>query len=189
MSQLLLVRYGTVPEVARFTHDLPDPPGRHERVVVYTHRGLELGTALESLRTPPSSSNGADGRSEDPAGEESAQKVLRRATPEDEALHTELNREAQAAFGEWQNRIADWKLDLDLIDLEWTLDRQKLVLYVLGGRGPETTKLALQAAAAGLAVVEVQPVDANGPVPVAPSGGGCGSGGCGSHHDHDHDAP
>ena len=70
-------------------------------------------------------------------------------------------------------------------DMEWTLDRQKLVLYVLGGRGPETTKLALQAAAAGLAVVEVQPVDANGPVPVpAAGGGGCGSGGCGSHHEH-----
>ena len=76
----------------------------------------------------------------------------------------------------------EWKLDLDLVDLEWTLDRQKLVLYVLGGRGPEATKLALQAAAAGLAVVEVQPVTADGPVPLPPAGGGCGSGGCGCEH-------
>ena len=44
--------------------------------------------------------------------------------------------------------------------------------------GAETTKLALQAAAAGLAVVEVQPVNADGPVPLAAAGGGgCGSGG------------
>jgi hypothetical protein len=112
--------------------------------------------------------------------------VLRRATPEDEVRHAELVREAQGAFVEWQGRIVEWKLDLDLIDLEWTLDHQKLVLYVLGGRGPETTKLALQAAAAGLAVVEVQPVDANGPVPVLLGGGGCGSGGCGCHDDHGH---
>lgn len=191
MSHKLLVRYGVVPEVARFTYDLADPPGRHERVVVYTHRGLELGTALDTLRTPaklPKGGNGngdSDHSGNEDADEESTQRVLRRATPEDEARHAELSREAQGAFGEWNARIADWKLELDLIDLEWTLDRQKLVLYVLGGRGPETTKLALQAAAAGLAVVEVQPVDANGPVPVpAAGGGGCGTGGCGCHDDH-----
>ena len=172
MSQTLLVRYGTVPEVARFSHDLPEPPARHERVVVYTHRGLELGTTLEAIRPgPPGSAaqESADGEAED-----SAQRVLRRASAEDEARHAELSREAQATFAEWQRRIDDWKLNLDLIDLEWTLDRQKLVLYVLGGRGPEATKLALQAAAAGLAVVEVQPVTADGPVPLPPAGGGCG---------------
>jgi hypothetical protein len=187
MSPTLLVRYGAVPEVARFTHNLADPPGRNDRVVVSTHRGLELGTTLDSLRMPYESPNGVNGNGD--AGrsghEDSTQRVLRRATPEDEARHAELSREAQASFAEWHSRIAEWKLDLDLIDLEWTLDRQKLVLYVLGGRGPETTKLALQAAAAGSAVIEVQPVDANGPVPVATaSGGGCGSGGCGCHDDH-----
>jgi hypothetical protein len=92
----------------------------------------------------------------------------------------ELRREAQAAYSDWHNRIAQWKLDLELIDLEWMLDRQKLVLYVLGGRGPDTTRLALQAAAAGLAVIEVQPVDDSGLVAV-PSRGGCGSGACGCH--------
>ena len=72
------------------------------------------------------------------------------------------------------------RLDLQLIDLEWTLDRTKLILYVLNERGPDCTKLALQAAAAGLGLVEVQPVDENGLVAVEPSGG-CGSGGCGCH--------
>ena len=186
MSHLLLVRYGAVPEVSRFAHDLVDPPGRHEHVVVSTHRGLELGTVLESLRPSPEPQNGTNGHSdaEHAEADETTQRVLRRASAEDEARHAELGHEARESFNEWQNRIADWKLDLDLIDLEWTLDRQKLVLYVLGGRGPDTTKLALQAAAAGLAVVEVQPVDANGPVPVPAAGGGCGSGGCGCHDDH-----
>ncbi len=175
MSQVLLVRYGTIPEVARFSHNLTEPPARHERVVVYTHRGLELGTTLEALR-------GGTSKPPDNDSEGSAQHVLRRASAEDEARYAELSREAQAAFRDWQKRIDEWNLDLDLVDLEWTLDRQKLVLYVLGGRGPEATKLALQAAAAGLAVVEVQPVAADGPVPLPPAGGGCGSGGCGCEH-------
>ena len=59
-------------------------------------------------------------------------------------------------------------------DLEWMLDRKKLILYVLNDRGPECTKLGLQAAAAGLGTVEVQPVGADGPLPVASLGGGCG---------------
>jgi cell fate regulator YaaT (PSP1 superfamily) len=172
MSQTLLIRYGTVPEVARFAYDLPEPPGRLEPVVINTHRGLELGTALETVRQT------GQGESDEPAYH-----VLRRATPEDETRHAELKREAQSAFAEWQQRIRDWKLDLELLDLEWTLDRQKLVLYVLGGRSADTTKLALQAAAAGLAVIEVQPVNADGLVPLtAGGGGGCGSGGCGCDH-------
>jgi cell fate regulator YaaT (PSP1 superfamily) len=180
MSQTLLVRYGVIPEVACFSHDLTEPPGRHERVVVNSHRGVELGTTLEALRSVagPAAASASD-EHESPA-HKPAFRVLRRATPEDEALYDQLRRDADAAFGSWQRRIEEWKLALELLDVEWTLDRQKLVLYVLGGRGSETTKLALQAAAAGLAVVEVQPVNADGPVPLASAGGGCGSGGCGS---------
>jgi cell fate regulator YaaT (PSP1 superfamily) len=180
MSQTLLVRYGVIPEVARFVHDLAEPPGRHERVVVFSHRGLELGTTLETLRSVAGAPAGSADDHHDAEAEEPAYRVLRRATPEDEALYTDLRRDADEAFAPWQRRIQEWKLELELLDIEWTLDRQKLVLYVLGGRGSETTKLALQAAAAGLAVVEVQPVNADGPVPLAVGGGGCGSGGCGS---------
>src|SRR5436853_217540 len=86
--------------------------------------------------------------------------------------HTmEMSQDVDEGLATGQRRIEEWNLALELVDIEWTLDRQKLVLYVLGGRGAETTKLALQAAAAGLAVVEVQPVNADGPVPLATSGG------------------
>jgi hypothetical protein len=71
-------------------------------------------------------------------------------------------------------------LNLELVDLEWIIDPRKLVLYVLNERGPDCTKLALQAAAAGLGIIEVQPIDAQGLVQLESSGGGCGSGGCGS---------
>lgn len=87
--------------------------------------------------------------------------------------------ECDAEFGRWCERIREWNLALELIDLERTLDGKTLVLYVLNERGPDCTRLALQAAAAGLGIVEVRPVGAEGLMPVE-TGGGCGSGGCGS---------
>jgi hypothetical protein len=82
----------------------------------------------------------------------------------------------------WCARISDWRLNLELVDLEWTLDRQKLILYVLCERGPDSTKLALQAAAAGLGVIEVQPVSSTGLVTIPQSSCGSGEGGCGCSH-------
>src|SRR5262245_14953853 len=115
MSQTLLVRYGVIPEVARFAHDLAEAPRREERVVVNSHRGLELGTTLESLRQPtpvPARSDDAGAPSGDRAPEF---RVLRRATYADEALHAELRREADQSFSQWQQRIRDWNLDLELL--------------------------------------------------------------------------
>ena len=65
------------------------------------------------------------------------------------------------------------------MDIEQTLDGEKHILYVLSVRGAETTRLALLAAAAGLGIVSVQPVDAEGIVDG--TGSGCGSG-CGCSH-------
>jgi cell fate regulator YaaT (PSP1 superfamily) len=110
-------------------------------------------------------------------------RIVRKASPEDHEQSAQLQALNQDEYSRWLERIAEWELQLELIDLEWTLDRQKLILYVLSDRGAETTKLALQAAAAGLAAIDVQPVGPEGVIPVESSGGGgCGSGGggCGS---------
>ncbi|MBW3542379.1 MAG: hypothetical protein KY476_19100 [Planctomycetes bacterium] len=168
MNDRVLVRYGAVPEVARFRVAVERPLPRGSQVVVRSHRGIELGELLQDAL--PDAANGIG--EDDPV-------VLRSAGPDDVSRAGELRSECEWAFGEWSERIARWKLDLQLIDLEWTLDRQKLVLYVLNDRGPECTKLALQAAAAGLGIVEVQPVNGDGLVQAA-TGGGCGTGGCGS---------
>lgn len=163
----ILARYGAIPEVARCRWPLTTPPGRSQTVVLSTHRGPELGTVLDVLRP----------RQE--PGEEAAPQfeVLRVASEDDLQQARVLRERSSREFSAWQQRIADWGLDLQLIDLEWTIDGQKLVLYVLNERGPESTKLALQAAAAGLGLVEVQPVGSDGPMTL-PSGGGCGSCGC-----------
>ncbi|MBI5757908.1 MAG: hypothetical protein HZA46_05270 [Planctomycetales bacterium] len=177
MPETVLVRYGVIPEVSRFVQTLATPPERGAPVIVNTRRGLEMGTLLELLK-PTSPRAASDGEAEStPSGE-----LVRLATSDDRAWAADLRAEAQVEFGVWQERLRDWNLELELIDAEWTHDRQRLVLYVLGGRGSDTTKLALQAATLGLSV-EVQPVDANGLVQIASEGGGCGcgdGGGCGT---------
>jgi cell fate regulator YaaT (PSP1 superfamily) len=178
MSDVVLVRYGAIPEVGRFSHALPERPVRNLPVVVESHRGLELGTLLEVVQNGSNGSNHDSGSHAD--GSELAP-VVRIATADDRAQHAALRRAAQLEYSAWRDRIHDGNLELELIDLEWTLDRRKLVLYVLGGRGSDTTKLALLAATQGLTAIEVQPVAAEGVVPMPAEGGGCGSGGCGCH--------
>jgi cell fate regulator YaaT (PSP1 superfamily) len=172
---LALIRYGTIPEVSRFTCGSVAGLKRGAPVVVETHRGLQVGTFLERVVPVPA----ADRDPAEPTPTAS-NPILRTASADDLAKASGLQQEAAAAFAEWTGRIAGWNLELELIDLEWTLDRGKLILYVLNERGPDCTKLALQAAAAGLGPIEVQPVTAEGLVTQPDSmGGGCGSCGCG----------
>ena len=105
--------------------------------------------------------------------------VARAATPADLQAARERTRECDESFAGWCDRIVEWDLELELVELEWTLDRQKLILYVLCDRGPDSTKLALQAAATGFGIIEVQPVSATGLVVVEKESGGCGTGGGG----------
>jgi hypothetical protein len=168
-SKLSLVRYGSVPEVARFITRPAILPERGAPVVVRTHRGLQLGEMLDVVR-----------RSGDPAADDIDFELVRVATDDDAAQARQLQARCEADYYDWCRRIILWNLQLELVDLERTLDDEKLILYVLSDRGPATTQLALFAAAEGLGLIEVQPVSAAGLVPIASSG--CGSGGCGCSH-------
>lgn len=172
-----LVRYGVIPEVARCRAANDVEVRRGQTVVVETHRGLQCGAVVQVLR------NGeplpAHLRTDESSAEtEAGFLIVRSASPADQARQDDLVRDAQQQFPLWTDRIRQWNLDLQLIDLEWTFDRAKLILYVLNERGPECTKLAIQAAAAGHGVVEVQPVSSDGLVTQPESSGGCGSCGC-----------
>ncbi|MBI1344909.1 hypothetical protein GC163_01320 [bacterium] len=166
-----LVRYGQVPEVARCAAPADMVLERQQSVVVQTHRGLQIGSVLERARPLTTSPD-----------DTTEFTIIRAAHAEDFASANRGRERAEAEFPQWLARIAEWQLDLDLIDIEWTLDGEKQILYVLTERGPATTNLALQAAAAGLGLIEVQPVAAEGLVTL-PSSGGCGSGGCGCHNE------
>ena len=53
LNSLALVRYGRIPEVVRCRLPGDLSPGRGTRVVVRTHRGLELGSVVELVRRRP----------------------------------------------------------------------------------------------------------------------------------------
>lgn len=166
-----LVRYGAVPEVARCQlADGAAPPSRGDRVVVETHRGPQLGEVLGDVRSDSEHST--------------AFTVLRVADATDLDAAREIAQRATSEFDDWVTRVTEWQVDLQIIDLERTLDGSKLILYVLNERGPECTKLAIQAAASGFGVIEVQPVGPDGLVSQPGAGGGCGTGGggCGCGH-------
>ncbi|WP_010586658.1 PSP1 C-terminal domain-containing protein [Schlesneria paludicola] len=172
LSNIYLVRYGTVPEVARFINDSIELPTRGACVVVQTDRGLQIGTVLERLKPQV-----------DPAKDSETEfRLVRVATDDDLTTARESTRDCEESFALWCARITQWNLNLELIDLERTLDTQKLILYVLCDRGPDSTKLALQAAAGGFGVVEVQPVASTGLVTLPQSSCGSGGGGCGCSH-------
>jgi len=164
---LVLARYGRVPQVARFAA-WGDKPERTASVVVSTDRGQELAFVLQTL--PPNAKT-ADGEDATPTGE-----VLRLATAEDMDRSSRDQQTAEDSFTEWSVRAEKWKLQLELIDIERTLD-DRLILYVLNDRSAETTRMALLAAAGGFGVIHVQPVSAEGIVQ-ASGGGGCGT--CGT---------
>ncbi len=178
LPRVALVRYGAIAEVARFRWTSAESPRRGETVVIRCHRGEMLGTVLEGVIAAHDPGAAGDVESE----------IVRVATPDDLQTAERLRQKCTAAFPAWLERIDRWNLELQLIDLEQTLDGVKTILYVLCGRGPDSTKLALYAAAEGLGTVEVQPVDSEGLVqlPSGGSGGGCGSGGggggCGCEH-------
>ncbi len=165
----LLVRYGAIPQVARYTVGIV-PTEQLQRglsVVVTTDRGSELGEVLEIVPAPLAE------------GHDAAGTVERIASADDRALHQRRQQQAADSFDDWQRRIAEWQLELELMDVERTLDDDKQILYVINDRGAETTRLALLAAAAGLGIISVQPVGTDGIIEQA--GGGCGSG-CGCGH-------
>lgn len=161
---LVLARYGRVPQVARFAA-WGERPERDSCVVVSTDRGQELAMVLQTL---PVHARTADGEQATPTGE-----LLRHASADDIELNLRGQRVAEESFPAWSARAEKWKLQLELIDIERTLD-DRLILYVLNDRSAETTRLALLAAAGGFGVIHVQPVSAEGIVQTG-GGGGCGS--------------
>lgn len=169
LRETVLARYGAIPEVARFRIVPVETLQRETPIILRTHRGVELGTLLQDV----------DERYERIPAEdnETTSCILRKATQEEIDQHAQSRTDCDAQFEAWSGRIVQWKLHLQLVDLEWLIEPKKLVLYVLNERGPDCTKLALQAAASGLGIIEVQPIDAQGMIRLDNTGG-CGSGGC-----------
>lgn len=165
-----LIRLGVCGETVRCLGVNEPSFQRGDQVVLQTSRGEILASVMQLL----SDSVTADASTQDTEENQ----ILRIATEQDIQHQQKLKLRAKEDFSSWADRIQEWEIEVELIDLEWTLDGEKLMLYVLNRRGPECTKLAMQAAAQGFGVIDVIPVSATGIEAPTKSGCGCGSGGC-----------
>jgi hypothetical protein len=126
---IALARYGRVPQVARFA-GFGAAVDRGAQIVVSTDRGEEIAVVLQVTENrKPETPDGLTGE------------VVRVATDNDLASAEKNEQTTEAAFPGWIERCEKWKLQLELIDLEMTLDG-RLILYVLNDRGAETTRMA-----------------------------------------------
>lgn len=119
LGRLHLVRVGALGHVGRFMAvDLARYP-RHERVIVRTGRGLELGEVLAPPGDAPDATR-ADGS------------ILRRVTLEDQLLAARLEQNRQAAMAACAERLEAINSPAVLMDVEHLFDGRTLVFYFVG---------------------------------------------------------
>ena len=89
-----------------------------EKVIVETARGIELGRIAQTTHRV------ASDRISSPL-----KKVMRKATPDD-IERSDRNRELEVSAAEIaQQKIAARKLEMNLVDVEYTFDNSKLIFY------------------------------------------------------------
>ncbi|MBP5608922.1 MAG: stage 0 sporulation family protein [Lachnospiraceae bacterium] len=98
-------------------------PGEYElkrgsHVIVETARGVEYGTVVGDIR-----------QIEDDKFTQPLKPIMRIATPEDEAIDEENREKEKLAIPIAKERIRSRGLDMKLIDVEYTFDRNKVVFY------------------------------------------------------------
>ena len=99
-----------------------DPNGikvtQGENVIVETARGLEYGQTVAENKLVPNTEIVPPLR-----------KVLRKATPEDDARHALNGQKEKEAFDICLQKIEKHKLGMKLIEVEYTFDNNKLLFY------------------------------------------------------------
>jgi hypothetical protein len=116
-----LLSYGLTGEFGRFRTARPLECRRGDRVVVRTHRGVEMARVLRQA-TPrhahylPNTTVG---------------QLLRVAVPEDEQQQADLRQRAQELFERGRALAAELDLPLELLDVEVLLDGEHAVLHQL----------------------------------------------------------
>ncbi len=117
MAQIVGVRFKRVGKIYYFSPDGLDI-NKDDCVIVETARGVEFGTAVVGIREIP---------------EEELilplKKVLRIATVEDVEKYNENVAKEKEAFSVCVEKIAKHKLQMKLVDVEYTFDNNKVLFY------------------------------------------------------------
>lgn len=117
MITVVGVRFKSAGKIYYFDPDELDIK-EEDHVIVETARGIEFGHVVVGLKqvteeeiVPP------------------LKKVLRIATDEDRQIHMENKLKAKEAFSICLDKIEEHKLEMKLIDVEYTFDNNKVIFY------------------------------------------------------------
>ena len=117
MQEIIGVRFKTVGKVYFFdSNGIKVSKGKN--VIVETARGIELGEVAVANR------NISEDKLVAPL-----KKTIRIATKEDEYKYEENAKKAQDAYKVCEEKILEHKLDMKLVDVEYTFDGSKLLFY------------------------------------------------------------
>ncbi|MGE5598055.1 MAG: stage 0 sporulation family protein [Bacteroidota bacterium] len=90
----------------------------YQQVVVETVRGIEFGQVMVGPKEVPEAEV-----------TQPLKRVLRLATPEDLVQVEENRQREKKAFAVFQEKVAAHKLEMKLVDVEYTFDRSKIIFY------------------------------------------------------------
>ncbi len=136
-----LVRYSLLGQIGRFRSADGTSYPRRARVVIRSHRGLELG---EVVAQPDATT----------AMREMEGQILRRVTVEDNLLAARLDKHRHQAFNACASLLQENDVPANLIDVEHLLDGQGLFFYFLGEIPAEAEAYTEQLAATYETTVE-----------------------------------
>jgi cell fate regulator YaaT (PSP1 superfamily) len=172
MASSYVVRYGQM----RFLGEFSDPSGqehpRGRRVVIRSDRGTELGEAL-----CPATDRTAR-YLEDPARGE----ILRAASPEDLEAEARLADAREVGFDACRGFIAKRRLQMDLVDVEVILGRERMVFYYLAEKRVDFRELVKDLARSLQTRIEMRQIGVRDEAKLLADYGDCGKPVCCNTH-------
>src|SRR5438270_6597351 len=167
-----VVRYGRMRFLGECT-GLPDQEqARGQRVVIRSDRGTEVGEILcpATDRTRQFLEHPAQGE------------ILREASTEDLKLEEELIEAQREAFATCRELIAKRRLQMDLVDVEMILGRERVVFYYLAEKRVDFRELVKDLARALQTRIEMRQIGVRDEAKLLADYGDCGKPVCCNTH-------
>lgn len=139
MESRYLIRYGAMHEVAVFTGPLQVRYHRGQEVVIATDRGVEAGEVLGETGEDSLESS-SNGDADTPPSEK--WRLLRTLGPEDRRALAANGARRGEEFGPWQQRLAKLPMALELVDIEYLLGDEGVILHVLADDGADFSAIS-----------------------------------------------
>jgi cell fate regulator YaaT (PSP1 superfamily) len=172
MTKSYVVRYGQMHFLGEFTDRIDRDLARGQRIVVRSDRGTELGEVLclATERTALFLENPVRGE------------ILRTASPDDLAMEAQLAELQKAGFATCREAIVRRRLQMELIDAEVILGRERMVFYYLAEKRVDFRELVKELARALQTRIEMRQIGVRDEAKLLADYGDCGKPVCCNTH-------